>query len=353
MITLSRHKVISVLLALFVSALLYLRLTTLQGNFSYDALAYIDIFRAFDLVGSGNNNSFNFPYIYASGVVPVEFGFFFLYKSVQYFTGNHATSFAIIASFSVFLRIYLLNRLRVPKLVMVLVSLISISLFEANALRLGISASFLLLGLYLLSSQKMAQAMTVFAASASCHMQAIIFIFPFLTFYVFSSWVTASRARLIFFFVTSAVGSLGISSLLPAVANDKVQYYISVGGSGSAGITITSVVAALFIAATLLEKSRVNGDNEFVRIWSSTAAATVPSVAMLILLTDVAVLGDRSWQLAFTVVVPCYFYYWRKNPIDVHRPSCVFICGLILVVATNILIRFPLSNLFVPILPGI
>lgn len=333
--------------------LFFVRFTNISGEISYDFDAYIAIFRSFDIIGFNYTYWWEFPYVYAQDVVPIEFGFFFIYKAVDYISNDPVLSFVIIGTASIFLRVYVLHLLGVPTYAKILLIAITAALFEMNALRLGVASSLMLFGLYLLTKGRIWYSILAFAAATSCHLQVLIFIIPCLMFYFFSSWITASKIRLIFFFAVSTLFSLSIPLILPAVGNAKLQIYLNAGGSSSAGLTLTSLLAALFVVANILEIPRSISADERIRIWSSIVAASLPSIVMLILLTDIAVVGDRAWQLAYSTITPFYFYFWGDKARALRRPSAALLLFLTLVIATNVLIRFPISSLFTPVLPGL
>jgi hypothetical protein len=335
------------------SSAVFGRLIVVQQPFSYDYHSYLVIINALGDMSFSEmtfNNTF-FPYVTTNGLGEFEFGFSLLVRLVMLLSGDAETAFAIIAALSVGLRVYTMERLGVPRIWILVLNVFAITLLEANALRLGVSSSILLFGLYqiLYSDRKSGYAMTGIAATF--HFQVIIFMLPFLVFFIFSSWITRSKVRVAFFLFASSIVSFAIAQVIPVLTNEKVVAYVALGASGSSGLTFTSAFAAIFLIFSALALDERSLENRGVKFWAAIVLASVPSVILLMFLTDVAVIGDRAWQLAFLVLAT--FFFSRGAVIGNKIIPLVFLLALTFTSIINITVRYPLSNFFSPPFPHI
>lgn len=352
-LTLSMQSLRLFVFTTFVCGFVFFRFFTAQPPFSYDYGTYLVILGALqnlsfsDIVGE----NLVFPYTVAKGIVPIEFGFALFSKVISLPGFSVETNFAIIAALSVGLRVYLMRKVGVPNIWILAINTIAISLLEANALRLGVATSVFLWALVTLRAGHRAASLLLVAVSVSIHLQIVLFAAPFLFFFLLSRWVNRSK----YHFAISILIAMGLAifsaQLFPLLANEKVQEYVTRGVSGSAGITVTSMLAALLLATSTyaLRKRTVFGADE--DFFAAILVASVPSVAMLIILNNVAVIGDRAWQLAFLVLSTFFFSDWANK----RRKKLAFyvLVTLTLVVLTNVIFRYPLSNFFSPPAPPI
>lgn len=331
----------------------FIRLSFAERPFSFDYGAYINIFEAINALSYSQilGSNFIFPYTIAKGVVPIEFGFALLIKTVSLFVARPETIFATIASISVGLRVHVMRSVGMTVTWIVLMNIIAITLFEANALRLGIAISILVLGLRLLHSSKKVSGFLATGISLTFHLQLIFFVAPFVFFYVFLPWVTRSRLRMFFALSATSAATAFLSQYLSLVDNEKVQQYVSDGHSSSAGITVTSTLGFFLLVSIAMALRLGRRRNSDSRLYSAVVSASVPALAMLIFLTNVAVIGDRAWQLAFFVLVTFFFTDWARK--QEKTLAFVSLSLLTAIVITNVGFRYPLSNFFSPPFPTI
>lgn len=338
---------------LFWTVAVFFRLLLAQPPFSFDyevyhyiieslsALSFYEIFRA----------NMVFPYTVLEGIVPIEFGFSALVKAISLLGFGPKITFALIASASVGLRVYTMSSLRVPFLWILMINIFAISLLEANALRLGIATSTLLFGLRQLLWSRKIFGFFAIGIALTFHLQVVIFFVPFALFYYFSGWISKSKLRLSLILVGTSIAMVFVVQFLPNFSNEKIQEYVARGTSGSSGITVTSLLAAFLLGsmAIALRTGRgLYGDQKF---FSAILCASLPSVFMLVFLTNVAVVGDRAWQLVLLVLLTFFFTDWAS--VRSKKIPLYILVLLMSVVQLNILVRYPLSNFFSPPFPSI
>ncbi|TXI23339.1 MAG: hypothetical protein E6Q61_07215 [Nitrosomonas sp.] len=322
--------------------------------FSFDYQGYVLIIESLgrlDFIQILDSNLI-FPYTISAGVVPVEVGFTLLVKLFSLPGFRPETIYAILASISVALRLYVMRSLKVPFFFIILLNLVFITIFESNALRLGLASSLLLLGLYQLSILRNVRGLLLISASFLFHLQVAFFAVPFVFFYLTARWLLASKIRLLivaFFFVSGI--SLFLVQFMSLLSNDKIQEYVERGASGSAGISLTSLIGLLLfilIGFSFRHKELFTNQGKFFAV---VFASCVPSLVLLISLTDIAVIGDRAWQLAFLVI--CTFFFLNWVSVSRRKILLLFLYLLTFVIFVNVLIRYPLSNFFSPPFPEI
>lgn len=331
--------------------LVFVRMFVAQPPFSLDYMAYISIFDVLDDLSFLEiiDDNFIFPYTITRETVPIEVGFALLVKAISLMGFQVETNLAIIAAASVGLRAYLMRKLGVPLIWILAINVVAISLLEANAVRLGVGASLFLAGLVAVRARHRHVGLVFVSISILFHLQIVIFAVPFLFFFLISRWANQSRYNLIISF-TAAVGlSIFSVQFLPFLANEKVQEYVARGSSASAGVTITSLLAALLLATSafaLRKRGAFGKDEDF---FAAILVASSPSVMMLIILTDIAVIGDRAWQISFLVLSTFFFTNWANR----HRRkfAAFILMALTVVIIINVIFRFPLSNFFSPPAP--
>lgn len=342
----------SVFVALVMIAV-FVRLQNAVHPFSYDYNAYLNIIDGLrdllfsDIVG---RNLF-FPYVVVEGIVPLEVGFAIIVRLLATFGWETDTLYSMLAALSVGLRVFAMEALRVPRHWTVLINLLAITLLEANAIRLGVSVSILIAGFYsLLKGHRIVGYLAV-AVAGSIHLQAALFILPFLSFYIFSAWITRTKLRTSIVLSLFSLGSVGVVQVIPLLANEKINEYVARGGSGSAGLSVTSVLAICFLYVSAMIIRRNGSKSEFATMWAAIIAASVPAIILLTLLTNVAVVGDRAWQLSFFVLSIFYFSEYIR-PFR-SRAASLLMCALAATLFANIMLRYPLSNFLTPPFPSI
>lgn len=346
----------SLVVAIFVvlySCFVFVRLTYVQPPFSYDYENYLLIIDRLSNTSLSDmiSSNFIFPYVIVQGIVPLEVGFSLLVVFVMKIFGSPEITFALIASASVGLRVYVMESLRVPRAVILVLNIFAITLLEANALRLGVASSISLFGLYQLRQSRTIIGGIAAGVAVSIHLQLVIFFLPFYIFFFLSRLITQSKRRIVFFLSFSILASLAFVQVIPFIANSKVEEYVARGSSGAAGLTITSVLAIAFLVfSTLAIRKNSLGKND-TKFWAAIVSASVPSVFLFTFLTNVAVIGDRAWQLSFLVLATFFFSNWAS--VSQKKIPLVLLLVLILTSTINVTVRYPLSNFWSPPFPRI
>jgi hypothetical protein len=233
-----------------------------------------------------------------------------------------------------------------PVLWILWINIFAITLLEANALRLAVATSVLLFGLYRLHCSRKLSGLLIISIALTLHLQVIIFVMPFLFFYFLPWRINRSKLRITFTVAIISVFTILAVQFLSMLPNEKIQTYISKGTSGSAGVSITSVLTIMLfgLSAIALRKGRVfDTDSSF---FTNILLACVPSIVLFIFLTNVAVIGDRAWQLALLVFSTFFFSKWGNA--SLRRIPLFILLVLTLAIQINVLIRYPLSNFFSP-----
>lgn len=341
-----------ILLVLF-CVFVFIRYYLASPPFSFDYQVYVVIIETLGKLEFNQifESNLIFPYTIAAGIVPVEVGFSLLVKLISLTGFSTETIYAILASISVALRLYVMRKLKVPLFFILVLNAVFITIFESNALRLGIASSLLLYGLYQLSILRNGVGLFLISTSLLFHLQVAFFAVPFVLFYLAAPWLLNSRLRLLMVAFLSSGISIFLIQFITLLSNEKIQEYAERGASGSAGISLTSVIGFLLfllIAFSFRRKELIASHGRFFAVVFSSS---IPSLVLLIALTDIAVIGDRAWQLAFLVICTFFFSSWVS--VSRRRVLLLFLYSLSFVVFVNVLFRYPLSNFFSPPFPEI
>lgn len=354
----ARRREIGGLLDAAVAALcglmLGLRLLNADDSLSYDYAAYIyyfDVLSDTDFSEIISNAKDLFPYVVLSGVPIFEIGYVLVAKSVLWIAGSSSVAYAAIAAYSSGMRVYLLRRLGCSWPWIVVLQLYSVTLFEANAMRLGLAVTLVIAGLYKLSHERRTYGIGLMLVSIFVHLQSGLFVVPFFAAWIMRRKLERSRGT------TAALLALMFATLALVLASGILTSHEKLGDyadkeSGSAGFTVTSILAIIFALYSLFWKAPLRmGHKQASLIWTAALVAMVPSLMIFVAVTSIAALGDRAWQFAFVMIAALVHTDWSARP--KHTIAVVLLWLIAITSVVNVTIRYPLSNVFDFILPTV
>lgn len=329
------------------------RFLTAGNDYSYDYFAYIYYFGILgdyslsELFGNGLRL---FPYVVIPGAAVFEIGFVLLAKlSLAIFIAPNV-AYAAIAACSVGIRVYVMRKLGAPWFWILIVQVYAVTLFEANAIRVGLAASLALFGLYLLYLSKPRLGWLLLVCSILVHLQAGLFLAPFGLAWGFRKYMDKSRQNvLLIALLMTVLTAVLISSGLLA-SHSKIADYAN-RSSNSAGVNFTSMSALSFAFLALLYSGKQVRHSRERLLWVSTVTAITPSLVLFVAVTSIAALGDRAWQFAFVIVSALLFTKWAGAQNRLF-PTLILV-GIGVFSAMNVTLRYPLSNFFDFILPHV
>lgn len=348
-----RTRFFHILAVTLITAAVFARFANADTDISYDFRAYTSFLEALNeySIHALLTEQLDFPYVVIGQFAPFEFGFSILAKIFSLILTTPEQSYAAMAAISVGTRVHAMRKFGAPWPWVLLINIYGITLLEANALRLGIASSLIILGLLFLANNRKRLGYISIIASLSIHLQVTIFVGPFIIAWLLKKklfesdiWRILVAGSLIFF------SSLA-SKILPIFGNMKVSEYVDRGDSGvaAAGLTATSLLAAAFFIVNFLAMRKSQESNMGRQIWIPTIVASIPSIILLVTLTNIAVIGDRAWQLAFITISSIVFFKKQKEKMEKASRRILFAVALVGVL--NVTIRHPLSNFFHPFLP--
>jgi len=328
-----------------------------QDDFSYDYVHYIGYFKEIlDMRGADLAENiaerWPLPYLYVPPTGLFELGFALPAWALLQVTGSPSLTYALIAATSLALRCAVMRRMGTPWLVVVLVNVYAATLFEANAIRLGCAFTVLMIGLarYQRGARGGATLWILLAAGA-LHLQALLFSVAFIALHVLFRLLPPNQWRLLLvglaLAASTAAAVLGVSSLgfVP-----KLEDYAD-KAAAAGGLTLVSGLGLLVLGAASLQiiatAPRRAARDTPPDLWTLVVLTTIPALVFLLLATSMGALGDRIWQLAFTLLTSTAFTH-RSSSMRLQKQLIVLI---LLVSNLNVVVRYPLSNLFHPLLP--
>ena len=333
-----------------VISIAFFLLAIARNDISFDYIAYYYFFESLNDLTFEEllTDRFTFPYIITNGLTSFEFGFAVISKIFTSIFIKPELTYAAMASLSIGLRVHIMRKLMAPWFWIIIVNIYAITLFEANALRLGLASSLIIYGLYTYAQNKKLKAYLIILSSVAIHLQVLIFLVPLYFSWVTKNLIQISKFAKIFVLTCFGFSALAFAELIPSIENTKILEYLNRGQSGSSGVTLTSVLAILFIIISFLSLKKKN-NNINHQIWGSILLSSFFSSILLLTLTNIAVIGDRSWQLSF-VILSTFMCCNRESMENRIIPSIILYI-LSLVSVLNITLRHPLSNFFYPIFP--
>lgn len=343
---------------LLVGGLAFFVFINAQEDFSYDYIHYMNYFNAlggvsFGTLVEGIYDSFPIPYVVIPPSGSFEIGFGFFAWSLMQIFENESLVYAIIACISITVRFWVLRKIGVSWGWIIAVNVYAITLFEANAIRLGCSVTLFLCGLLLIyQGRSLFFAILIFIAAGLFHLQIFFEVFLFLFVYFFAEFIAGSKIRLMIYISTVIFGVVILRIFTNYLGFGKYADYLNIK-SLAGGLNVVTVLGLLVVLIFLIKIFMVSEDvykdiivlNE-VRVWFSVAMVIVPALAIYIFINNMGALGDRIWQMTFVIFsFNAGTKVWKRK---IGGVGTVFLSLLILVANINVIYRYPLSNFFYP-----
>lgn len=330
-------------------------------DFSYDYIHYLDYFRLLEesqlselIVGLWNMLPLPYVYIPPSGHFEVGFGAL-VWLLMQLF-GSAPLSYAVIGSFSIMARIWILRNMDVHWGWIAVVNIYAITMFEANAIRLGCGFTLLLFGLLqMFRGKSSVHITTIFIMAGLFHLQTFLWSIFFLVTISGNGMIIATRLRLTLATALIFVLCIFAAGGIEQMGYGKLEDYAGVS-SGSGGINFVSALGLLLWAVALgwlicmpREMYRLVLGNPRSRAWVATLVAGVPGLALYVFGTNIGAVGDRTWQVSFMMMAMLALTGdWRRRMGTIEVWLLVV---LVLTATINVIYRYPLSNFFYPLTP--
>lgn len=344
----STHSKISDLSFILFLIFLFCNLYNAKDGFSYDYQFYLSYFEQITVLEPREIFSLTIgPYVFLKLSSGIEFGFVFLTKILSYFITTPRYIYFLLVLISISMKYYILRKMNVGIMWLIPILLLSFILLEGNALRSGLALSFYLFGVFYYNQRKLFLSTLFFLLSVCFHLQALFFIITYYSVVTYFRYFECNRRKVIILF-TGLFLSSGL--LFFAVGNlgfDKLDFY-SKSTSGSNGINIISVLSiiSLFVYLVCLIKKKVSlRYNELLMLYSS-----IPALSIYVFVTNVSVLGDRLWQWGIILMYASMFARFSERRIVINigtvNLSSLFPFVLLTVFLINIILRYPLTNIF-------
>lgn len=357
----SRLKRVDYVLVALIGLVSYFVFTSADKNFSYDYNAYIYYFNELTYLNFSElmlNALDQLPYPYVS--LPPSGLFEIGFASLAWFTitlsGSASMTYAVIGATSIAVRTWLLRRMGVHWGWLLLINVFCITLFEANALRLGCAFTLFLLGVSLVLQRRSALVVSiVFLFACLFHLQIAVEVFFFLLVFYGYKLLLCSQTRLfmliVLFVAFGAFAVLIIEQFGPSKLDVHVGQISESGGINIASSLGILIWASIFFHIFWIQKSTYLAKISKLdsRVWIAVVLAGVPALILYAFITNIGAIGERFWQVAFMSLASISFAgVWRQR---IHRYQALLVCALLMAVAVNVLFRYPLSNFFYPLVP--
>jgi len=336
-------------------------------NFSYDYGNYIAYFERMRDLGADDlwaqlQAFFPYPYVLVPPAGFFEIGFVGVTWSLLIAGLGAETVYALVGTASIVLRLVLLRALGLGWMTVALVTIYSVTLFEANAIRLGCALTATVAALWAWRRGRVLAGILLLVLAALMHLQTLAFTLPFAVAMVCAPLLRRHRAWRLAAVAITMAGALGVI-LAPSLSDfGKLGEYADIA-AGSVGLNLASVSGALALALgswVFVQRFGARGPlsgaaGHDADLWSAVHIAALPAVVLVLLAVSLGALGDRVWQFAFMAAIAalplgraCARTAGRRLPVMAY--DLTLHMGLAIAVV-NVTLRYPLSNFFAPLLP--
>lgn len=333
-------------------------------DFSYDFgnyIAYFDRMRDLSLEDLWAQVQAFFPYPYV--LVPpagfFEIGFVGLVWGLLSAGLDGATTYATVGTVSLVLRVLLLRALGLRWLTIALATIYSVTLLEANAIRLGCALTATVGTFWAWRHGRWTAGAGLLLLAASFHLQSMAFTVPLAAAFACAPlmqrhlWWRALALAVTLAAALALVYAPGLADF--GKLNEYAETTATSAGVNAAsvsGLLALAFASALFLAGSGVADEQLRREQ---RLWSATHIAVLPALVLVLLATALGALGDRVWQFAFMGAVAALPLARGEAGAAGHGLRYTLYSGALhlslAISVINVTVRYPLSNFFVPLLP--
>lgn len=345
----------------FLALLVFLRLLFVSGEaFSYDYdnyLVYLEYIREMGWSDILELAQLSFPYVLVPGGGKFEFAFVILVRGILSWL-DPRVSYALLAGFSIGLRSFVMRQLGLSWSWLIVTQIFAITVFEANALRAGLALSVTLLGLLFVLRGCWVLALLAFSVACLEHLQAMIFILPFIGFSLVPQrwlqrwWLVGGG------FIVTLLATLVAMDVLSEMELSKLEDYVG-ANSGAVGFNLASMLSMCFVLSgfifalcygqSSLKAINTSGYDSLGLLWLRSLMASVPALVLLLFGINLSAVGDRAWQFSIVILVTLSTGMLCTDAAKIVRNFTMTLLMAVLLINTHL--RYPLSNFFAPPLP--
>ncbi|NJS13255.1 MAG: hypothetical protein HC788_00130 [Sphingopyxis sp.] len=267
-------------------------------DFSYDYAAYIyygDAISNLDInyMNKSVVSFFPFPYVLIPPFAQFEYGFVIVYFGLAYLGLSAAAIYLIVGTSSIAIRAFVIEKAKAGLILNFFTSLSFITLFEANAIRVGISSSLVMLSMYFISKRNNITALLLFILAFSMHVQALMYAFTFLS-GVAVYFISSGRPNFRVFLVTVSV--VMTSAAIPFINlpfGTKADDYL-MRVSQATGLNILSGSSLIILFFALLSVAQVSHQkgSHWKWIWIGALFSFAQATLFMILARRFQTLGS-------------------------------------------------------------
>lgn len=333
-------------------------------DFSYDFGNYIAYFErlrdlSLDDLWAQLQAFFPYPYVLVPPAGFFEIGFVGLVWGLLNTGLDGETTYAVVGTASIVLRVLLLRALGLRWLTIALATVYSVTLLEANAIRLGCALTATVGTLYAWRSGRWSTGAALLTLAVSFHLQALAYAVPLVVAFVCWPLMQRHQAWRALALASTLTAALAVVYAPSLTQFGKLNEYAETAAA-SVGVNAASLTGllALALASALFMAIPPTGDPRLLRerrLWAATHIAALPALVLVLLATALGPLGDRVWQFAFMGAVAALPLARQSVGVQRHSLHYQIYAGALhlslAVSVVNVTLRYPLSNFFVPFLP--
>ncbi len=355
-------KYFKLIVNVVILVLIFFRFLTVENNVSFDRVFYVEFIEElsrlniFDFIEKIVEN---FPYFLWAEYGAFESGFS-VFAYVLALVVSPSVAWAVIAIFSLALKLTLLIKFDVNYFKIYLGIVFSIILFETNALRAGIATAILMCAIYSLINYKVFTSIFLLFSASLFHLSSIVIIS------VLFFGILIKESKLISLYVLSAIILSALFALMlpfigQLVGGKLYDYYVQSHDfglyTGASGLNMASFICLLFfLKFATLHRAFVIGNKKLIHgEFHAVLGCLISGVcaSMLLFSGPFAIVADRIWQMVLLPLLMLESYGNRTagNSVSGKIFNYIIVSSLLVYVIGNLMFRYPQSNFFVPLVP--
>lgn len=340
---------------------LCLLLLLLGNDISFDHIHYLDFFYEIKDVTFDEyliNALENIPYYRWAEDGKFEVGFSFLSYVL---TGLFSVKFVyiLLALISLTIKFYVCVKLRVSVLLIIPIMIVSVMLFETNALRAGLSVSFLMLAYYFYLKPKLYLVIIFTAVAISMHLSSIFYVLIPIVYVVLGKYLRSHLTYIIFVLVGSVL-VVNIGTIFIMLGGKLKNYYVQALEyglyTGASGLNSATVLLLALVFWLLYVKKSIVRHDDYIFLYVTTGLALLGLFSGIL-----SVVFDRLFHF-YIVMLPMFlsrymdesklyfgdfFLVLMKGRLGVSNTTLMFVNLMLLYYAFIItLCLYPQSNVF-------
>lgn len=335
---------------LLLSAITFLRFYFADNSISYDYKFYILFIEELSELTWKElfkNIIASFPYVSWANCGSGSFEFLFaIFCYVLSLIFDAKITYAMLAAASIYAKMWVFFKIKANKFIIIIFYIYSVTIFESNAVRVGIALAFFMYFIYFYINFSKVY-ISLIIISISLHVSMIVPIF------IFIASIFLLKRNKIFTYISIFVAIIlffEIEKLIPIMGEKIKEYYILSKEfdfyNKTSGLKITTILSFLF-AIYFYKNFKLSAHiTSFFGMYIS-----LNSSIMIFTLTALPIIADRLWLIFLPLILFSMALQSVNKEFGFDSIKSLIYILLVIYVIGNLLYRYPSTNFFNPLTP--